>query len=51
MANSKMKLMNYCEFVILFFVVVIVVVVIVVIVTDIKVEAEENTSRKGRTQR
>ena len=46
--------MNYCEFVILFFVVVIVVivvVVIVVIVTDIKVEAEENTSRKGRTQR
>ncbi len=49
-----MKLMNYCEFVILFFVVVIVVivvVVIVVIVTDIKVEAEENTSRKGRTQR
>jgi hypothetical protein len=41
--NSKMRSMNYCEFVILF--------VVVVIVTDIKVEAEEITSRKGRTQR
>jgi hypothetical protein len=39
-----MKLVNYCEFVILF---VVVVIVVVVIVTDIKVKAEEISTTKG----